>query len=561
MTPLFSWFSRLVDLTLGQVPPQSYWERARTRLFVSVLWVGLGLVLVVLAYSLATAASATLLVGFGLAAWQAITLDLVRRNHVSRALVVYGWGLPLLFVARYFSVLLAPETTLTPLLSDYFLTFVLVNLVLQTLFGASTWSLWFGFLASLVAEFLSVLYLLYPKLSAADDAELLGALARFVLISGALTGLLAYLQTVFQRTTHLHTRSQKEMEVLIEQRTADLVESQQRLERASVSLAEGEKLASLGRIVAGIAHEMNTPLGALQASANHLTAHTNRILADWTHLIPRLGSDQAALLLEVIDQAQTDIDLLDSRRVRELRKDFARRLKDFGFPDAEAKARVLADLGLHELRDSWLPLLLAPGAEALLQSATVLVEWERAVSIVRLSGTKLADQVDGLRRYAKNPKANTAVVAVDLSHNLETVLLVYRSQIPRGIKISKEFPDRGPWVKANPDRLMQVWSNLVMNAIQAMGPSGKLSIEVDSGKTWALVKVKDSGPGIPPDIQEKVLEPFFSTKANGEGMGLGLKIVSTIVDEHGGKLTFESVPSKTVFRVRLPLWEGAVPSE
>jgi signal transduction histidine kinase len=403
-----------------------------------------------------------------------------------------------------------------------------------------------------------VLWFLLPA-SPGRSAEVLAPLFRFAVILGLLTGLLVYLQTVFQKTTSQHNQSQNELEDLVSQRTAALQESQERLERASASLSEGEKLASLGRIVAGIAHEMNTPLGAIQASSTHLAEQTSRVLSSWTHLIPKLGSDQADVLLALVDEAETSVNQLDSRRIREQRKVIARRLQALAVPDAEGKGRILADLGVKDFRDSWLPLLLSPAADSLLQGVTDLVEWRRAVSIIQLSTSKVADQVNGLRRYSTNPKTGKAFVPVDLSHNIETVLLVYRSQFPKGVKIVREFASHGPWVQGNPDKLMQVWSNLIMNAIQALGSAGKLTLEARSGRQWAHVKVTDNGPGIPSEIQQKVLEPFFSTKSNGEGMGLGLKIVATIVAEHGGDLSFESEPGRTMFRVRLPIAE--VPSK
>ena len=550
------WFIRLIDKTLLNSPALPYWESTRIRLFAAVLWLSLaGMVLVlILANNFAAFQAGPFLIEFALLTWVAIALDLLRRDRVRAALTLYAWGLPLLFAIRYFVVLTTEGTHLDPHFSDYYLVFCLLNLVLQTLVNPSTKPLWIGLFVSLSSELIGALGVLLPA-NPGRIAEVVSALTRFALIGGLLAGLLMYLQNVFSRTTSLHHQSQQELESQVNQRTAALVESQERLERASASLSEGEKLASLGRLVAGIAHEMNTPLGAIQASSRHLLEHTSRILTNWTNLVPQLGSDQSRVLLALVEQAETNVNLLDSRRIREQRKEISRKLLSHGVPEAEVKGRTLAELGIRDFHESWLPLLLNPGSGVLLQGVTDLVEWKRAVSIIQLSTAKVADQVNGLRRFSTNRKSGRPAVAIDLSQNIETVLLVYRSQFPKTIKISREFPSRGPWVMGNPDTLMQVWSNLIMNAVQALGNSGKLTLEARSGRQWAHVKVTDNGPGIPPEIQQKVLEPFFSTKSNGEGMGLGLQIVATIVGEHGGDLSFESEPGRTMFCVRLPIGE------
>ena len=546
----------LISATTENLPAQNYSDRARTRFFVGLLWVGLGVVSPLLLVNVVVPMGATFLVEVALTSFMMVTLDLIRRNRLVAAQELYAWTLPLFLSLLYFIDILTAVGVPEPTRSDYYLGFCLVNLVIQTVVTPSTRPFWIALGIALVTEFISVLGVLLPENPLTRHDEVWEALLRFLVLNALMTGILVRLQRIFQESSALYDQSQKALETQIAERTLALSESQERLERASASLSEGEKLASLGRIVAGIAHEMNTPLGAIQASSEHLSARATQILSDWTQLVPQIGPAPTQQLLKLIEQSESDVERLDSRRTRERRSEFAQLLTAAGVADPAPKGRVLADLGLKTIDSAWIPLLQSAFCDAMLYQATNLVEWQRAVSIIALSTSKVAEQVLGLRRYSLNPKVGKSAVPVDLAQNIETVLLVYRSQFPAGIKIHKNFPKTGPWVLGNPDRLMQVWSNLIMNAVQALGTSGKITLEARAGRAWATVQVTDNGPGIPREIQEKVLEPFFSPKSSGEGMGLGLKIVSSIVSGHEGSLSFESQPGKTTFRIRLPVGDA-----
>jgi signal transduction histidine kinase len=112
-----------------------------------------------------------------------------------------------------------------------------------------------------------------------------------------------------------------------------------------------------------------------------------------------------------------------------------------------------------------------------------------------------------------------------------------------------------PQVPVFVDELNQVWTNLISNAQQALGGKGAIAIEtlLDPGAQWAVVRVIDSGPGVPADVLPRIFEPFFTTKPKGEGTGLGLGISRQIVAKHGGEMRCESMPGRTVFEVRLPV--------
>ena len=143
---------------------------------------------------------------------------------------------------------------------------------------------------------------------------------------------------------------------------------------------------------------------------------------------------------------------------------------------------------------------------------------------------------------------------VDLQESLETVLELYNSQIRQGVELERSFQSV-PLVAAHADQLIQVWTNLIHNAVQAMDGKGKLHLATHQHAGQIVVSVTDSGPGIPADVQEKIFEPFFTTKARGEGSGLGLHICKEIISRHDGKIQVSSLPGRTTFNVWLPATE------
>jgi signal transduction histidine kinase len=142
---------------------------------------------------------------------------------------------------------------------------------------------------------------------------------------------------------------------------------------------------------------------------------------------------------------------------------------------------------------------------------------------------------------------------VNITQGIETVLTLYQNQIKQGVEVVRNYQAQLPAVQCYPDELNQVWTNLIHNALQAMDNQGTLTIDAVQKDTSVLVKITDSGKGIPPEILPNIFEPFFTTKPAGEGSGLGLDIVKKIIEKHQGKIDVESVPGQTAFTVSLPI--------
>ncbi|NES73907.1 MAG: GHKL domain-containing protein, partial [Okeania sp. SIO2D1] len=164
--------------------------------------------------------------------------------------------------------------------------------------------------------------------------------------------------------------------------------------------------------------------------------------------------------------------------------------------------------------------------------------------------------VFALKSYAHYDHSGQKQKAV-ITEGIETVLELYYNQIrQRDIKLVKQYPSTLTAILCYPDELIQVWTNLVYNAIQAMEKQGTLKIQVFKLEQEIVVAITDSGCGIPEEICQKIFEPFFTTKPRGEGSGLGLDIVRRIVDKHQGKIAVESQPGETTFQVFLPVGEN-----
>jgi signal transduction histidine kinase len=163
---------------------------------------------------------------------------------------------------------------------------------------------------------------------------------------------------------------------------------------------------------------------------------------------------------------------------------------------------------------------------------------------------RIADLVQSIKEYSYMDQMPEQ--EVDVHKGIESTLKMLRHRLKNGISIQRDYDKAAPTVCARGSELNQVWTNLIDNALDAMGPNGELRLRTAHDTSHVLVEIGDSGPGIPAEIRNRVFEPFFTTKQVGEGTGLGLDVVYRIVQSHGGDVRVESVPGDTRFQVRLP---------
>jgi signal transduction histidine kinase len=324
-----------------------------------------------------------------------------------------------------------------------------------------------------------------------------------------------------------------------------------------LALRQSEKMATLGTLAAGIAHELNNPAAATRRAADQLRdaiESLERAQADprVPPLTPAGREALSSLESPAREQAARpgDLDPLERSDRETAVGDW---LDEQGLGDEEELARSLVDQGLDLPALSVLAETLEP--EAL---AAVLVRAGRAFPVYRLlyeigeASERVSQIVSALKSYSFLGQA--PVQPVDVHEGIDNTLVILRAKLKDGVEVRRDYCDDLPPVQAHGSELNQVWTNLLDNAIDAMNGKGTITIRTRRDGDWAVIEVEDDGPGIPEAVRARVFDPFYTTKEPGKGTGLGLSTSYSIVtDKHQGRLSVESQPGKTCFTVRLPL--------
>jgi len=352
-------------------------------------------------------------------------------------------------------------------------------------------------------------------------------------------------QTVQQRTQELNEKN------------AYLQRTLQELQQTQTHLIQTEKMAVLGQLVAGIAHEINTPLGVIGAAIGNISYGLEQSMQLLPQLFQTLPSAQLADFFTLLETASQPKEPLSFRQERQLKQQIEQKLADWGVENADILSDSLSQMGISPDLDPFVPLLRASkGARPC--DPSLIVETAYHLSMVQnnsqnisLAVERAAKIVFALKSYARQDTKSEMAIA-PVTDGIDTVLTLYQNQIKQGIEMTKTY-SAVPSILCYPEELTQVWSNLIHNAIQAMNYQGELAIAVSEQQQHVVVKITDSGCGIPLEIQNKIFEPFFTTKPVGEGCGLGLDIVRQIIVKHRGKIEVESQPGHTTFSVWLPI--------
>ena len=337
-------------------------------------------------------------------------------------------------------------------------------------------------------------------------------------------------------------------------------ELQQAYLQQEVMLRQSERLATLGRLSAGMAHELNNPAAVAGQAAEQLRTSISQLeRAQFGLGQAGLSGDQHDLIARLEEEAEARAKTpasLDPIARSDLEQEVEDWLDRIGVEDSWEHTSTLVTMGLcaaeleeltHRFDSSVTPTVID-------YFGTRFAAYSLLEEIGHGAG-RIAQIVKALKGYSYMDQA--PVQSVDVREGLNDTLVMLSSKLKDGVEVELDFAADLPRIQGYGSELNQVWTNLIDNAIGAMAGEGELALQAFQDGDWVVVEVADNGPGIPIDAQDKIFDPFFTTKAPGEGSGLGLNIShSIIVEKHGGQISVDSRPGATRFSVRLPL-EGS----
>jgi signal transduction histidine kinase len=326
-----------------------------------------------------------------------------------------------------------------------------------------------------------------------------------------------------------------------------------RLSQNESLLHQQEKMAALGTMSAGLAHELNNPAAAAQRSASLLRGAPSKWL-ELTHRLELLAFEENlsdwldGFMQEATRRFRNPLRLEALERI-DLVEQLQTWLEASGIESAWELAPVLVNFGwspesLHELRSKSL--------------FHVAVQWLGTGSMIVTQLYEIQNTTERISQIVRAMKSYTyldqaPVLEVDLHEGLENTLIIMEHKLKQGVTVKREYSSELPRIEAYASELNQVWTNIIDNAIDAMDGKGEIRLRTYTERDQVVVEIIDNGPGIPTEIQTRIFEPFFTTKPPGQGTGLGLHVThDIIVNRHHGQLLLESKPGETKFKVILP---------
>jgi signal transduction histidine kinase len=318
-----------------------------------------------------------------------------------------------------------------------------------------------------------------------------------------------------------------------------------------------DRLAALGKLSAGLAHELNNPASAAKRAASQLRASLKQIKEASHQLGARDLTAAQKAEIEKLENSliQKNDPPPDVLTISALEDQLEAVLRSHGLNDLWQLAANLARKGTRpELLESLFVSLDLDTARAALVRISASLEIAGMLNEIENSTSRISDLVRAIKEYTFMDQA--PVQNVDIVKSLETTLTILNHKLKRGVDVERDYQPVPLLVDSFGSELNQVWTNIIDNAIDAMHGRGKLRVRTYQDDTCVVVEIGDSGPGIPADIQPHIFEPFFTTKGVGEGTGLGLDTAQRIVTKHRGSIQVNSKPGDTRFKVFLPLAAG-----
>ena len=315
-----------------------------------------------------------------------------------------------------------------------------------------------------------------------------------------------------------------------------------------------DRLASLGKLSAGLAHELNNPASAAKRAASQLRHILKKIRDASLELGKRDLSPAQKSEIEKLEASFTQVDVVppDALTINDLEDQIDSLLRSHGQNDLWMLAAGLARRNIKpEVVESLFANLDRDTARAALVRIAASVEVATLLHEIESSTSRISDLVGAIKEYTHMDQS--PVQNVDVIKSLETTLTILNHKLKQGVVVQRDYQRVPLLVNSFGSELNQVWTNIIDNAIDAMHGKGELRVRTYRDDGCVVVEIADNGPGIPEEVLPHIFEPFFTTKGVGEGTGLGLDTVQRIVKKHRGNIQVNSKPGDTRFQVWLPL--------
>lgn len=351
--------------------------------------------------------------------------------------------------------------------------------------------------------------------------------------------------------------AQEKLKLLNEQLSAKnslLENTLEELSRTQNKLIFSEKMAALGNLIGGIAHEINTPLGAIKASSTNINDVVEKITVDLPWLINHASADEINWLFKLINESDTRESSAFSKEERQKKRDLLALFEQNNIENALNISDTIVSLRLDYSDEAYLTLLSLPNAQNLLQMLKVLFSLKRNANNIFVSVEKAANVVRALKSYIHKNNSGSKESA-NLADTIENVLVLTANLLKNSKTEVVTHFENVPLLFCRQDEICQIWTNLITNAIQAMEDGGVLDVGIKLSENESIIAwFKDSGCGMSKETASHVFEPYYTTKATGIGTGMGLDISRQIVENHHGRIYFETEEGKgTTFFVEIPL--------
>lgn len=327
-----------------------------------------------------------------------------------------------------------------------------------------------------------------------------------------------------------------------------------RSQEVEMQMRQQEKLAALGKLSAGLAHELNNPAAAGGRSAQQLGEAIANLQSLTLKLYDQTSKQQRQLLNQLQQQSLgCKSPKLDPLTQSDREDALAQWLEEHEISNGWQLAPTLVSKGIDEkCLETLVKQMPTPAFGEALTWLEASLTVAGLVKEVEHSSARISELVKAIKAYSYMDQA--PLKEFDLHEGLDNTLTILHYKLKHGVNVKRDYDQNIPHICAYGSELNQVWTNLIDNAIDAMQGKGELKIHTQLNEDNVIVEITDNGPGIPPDIQPRVFEPFFTTKGVGEGTGLGLDIVRRIVvQKHHGDIRFDSQPKATRFRISLPI--------